>query len=138
MTGPDALRQQIRSRLAQQRALVAVLLEARDQVQGSLFERYGLCGKETCACRTGRRHGPYYVLSTRSGGRGGFAYLEASQVAEARGLLRRHREYRRGLRRLQKLNRDLVELLRRYQRAAARQGGRRLGLASWLGQKSER
>ena len=67
----------MQARLAEQRALVQSLLRLREQLQGSLFARYGECGKEGCVCRRGSKHGPYYVLSTRSGGQGGFAYLEA-------------------------------------------------------------
>jgi hypothetical protein len=98
------------------------------QLAGSLFVRYGVCGKESCACRTGQKHGPYYVLSTRSAGRGGFAYLGAEQMGEARELVKAYRDYRAGMRRLRKVNEQLVDLLRRYQEATTRQGIRRVGL----------
>jgi hypothetical protein len=130
MADLEAIRRQVRARLHEQRALVRLLLRQREQLQGSLFPRYGLCGKATCVCRTGRRHGPYYVLSSRSAGRGAFAYLDADEVARARDLLARHREFRRGLARLRKINADLVTLLRRYQQAVVRRGGQRMGIAS--------
>ena len=128
MREADDLRRRVRERLGEQRTLVQSLLRQRELLQGSLFMRYGECGKEGCACRQGRRHGPYYVLSSRSHGKGGFSYLEARQVREARALVGRYRAFRRGLRRLKKLNVDLVALLQRYQQAATRSGGRRLGL----------
>jgi len=126
---PDDIRQRVRARLQEQRALVEELLRRREQLAGSLFVRFGVCGKERCVCRTGQKHGPYYVLSTRSGGRGGFAYLEADRLREARELVKSYRDYRAGMRRLQKVNQDLVALLRRYQEATARWGSRRVGLA---------
>ena len=58
------------SRLAEQRLLVAALLRLREQLQGSLFVRYGSAARRAAPASTGRKHGPYYVLSTRSGGRG--------------------------------------------------------------------
>jgi hypothetical protein len=125
---PDDIRQRVRARLAEQRALVEDLLRRREQLRGSLFVRFGVCGKEGCVCRTGQKHGPYYVLSTRSAGRGGFAYLEASQMEEARELVKAHRDFRTGMRRLARVNEDLVGLLRRYQEATTRQGTRRVGL----------
>jgi hypothetical protein len=70
------------------------------------------------------------VLSSRSAGRGAFAYLDPEEVARARDLLARHREFRRGLARLRKINADLVTLLRRYQQAVIRRGGERMGIAS--------
>lgn len=126
MTTADQLRERIRTRLKEQRVLVQELLRQREQLQGSLFARYGRCGKEGCACREGRGHGPYYVLSTRSAGRGGFVYLDGDQAERARELVRRQRTFRAGLRRLRTLNLELVTLLRRYQQALLRKGQKRL------------
>ena len=126
----ESIRRQVRIRLREQGMLVRLLLQQREQLQGSLFPRYGVCGKPTCGCRTGSRHGPYYVLSSRSAGRGTFAYLDSAEVAQARDLLRRHREFRRGMARLRKLNAELVALLRRYQQAVVRRGGERMGIPS--------
>jgi hypothetical protein len=125
---PEDIRERVRARLTEQRGLVEELLRRREQLSGSLFVRFGVCGKETCVCRTGQKHGPYYVLSTRSGGRGGFAYLDEQQMAEARALVKAYREYRAGMRRLRKVSEQLVDLLRRYQEATARQGSRRVGV----------
>jgi hypothetical protein len=129
MLNAERVRRRVQEKLEEQRALVRDLLERREQLRGSLFARYGVCGKENCACRTGRRHGPYYVLSTRTGGKGGFAYLEGPRAEEARALVNRHREWKAGLRRLRRVNTELLALLRRYQQAMSRQGGRRMGLA---------
>jgi len=128
MADLDTIRRQVRARLQEQRLLVRQLLRQREQLQGSLFPRYGLCGKTNCVCRTGRRHGPYYVLSSRTAGRGAFTYLEAEDLARARDLLGRHREFRRGLARLRRLNDELVALLRRYQQAVVQRGGERMGI----------
>jgi len=124
----ETIRDRIRTHLGDQQSLVRSLLALREQIQGSLIERYGVCGKAGCACRQGERHGPYYVLSTRSAGRGGFAYLEAGQARRARGLVRRNREFRRGLKRLRSMNQGLVVLLKRYQTRVSTESGRRLGL----------
>jgi Family of unknown function (DUF6788) len=127
-TTPEELRRRITLRVASQRALVQSLLGQREQLQGSLFARYGECGKETCACRQGRKHGPYYVLSVGSGGKGAFEYLEGQRLKEARGLVARYKTFRRGLRRLRAINLEVVDLLRRYQTAATRRAGQRLGM----------
>jgi hypothetical protein len=125
----DTLRRQIHVRLERQQMLVRWLLERREQLQGSLFARYQVCGKESCACRQGRKHGPYWVLSNRSGGQGSFAYLERDQARRARELVRQHRQFREGVRRLQKLNLEIVDLLRRYQADASRRAGDQMGLS---------
>ena len=126
---PELLRQRIRETLAEQRRMVASLLRLREQLQGSLFVRYGQCGKAGCACQTeGQRHGPYYVLSTRTGGRGSFSYLDAPTAREARHQVARYRAFRAGLKGLQVVNGSLVVLLRRYQQAQLKKTVRRLGL----------
>lgn len=126
---PDEIRQRVRTSLQQQRVLVAELLRRRALLAGSLFVRFGVCGKQGCVCRTGQKHGPYYVLSTRSGGRGGFAYLEPARMSQARELVKAYRDYRAGMRRLRRVNAELVGLLRRYQEATTRRGSRRIGIA---------
>ena len=125
---PERIRARIRETLAEQRRLVASLLRLREQLQGSLFVRYGQCGKAGCACQSGRRHGPYYVLSTRSGGRGSFTYLDPRAARAARGRVARYRAFRAGLKSLQRVNVSMVGLLRRYQRAQLGSAARRLGL----------
>ena len=125
---PDEIRQRVRTSLQEQRELVADLLRRREQLAGSLFVRFGVCGKEGCVCRTGQKHGPYYVLSTRSGGKGGFAYLEAARLSQARELVKAYREYRAGMRQLRRVNDQLVALLRRYQEATTKRGSRRVGV----------
>ena len=137
MTDPDGIRKRVQGRLAEQRRLVRSLLEQRAQLQGSLFVRYAVCGKAACACRQGRRHGPYYVLSTRSAGRGGFAYVEGPKLPEARALVAGARRFRAGLRRLRVVNRELVALLRRYQASVQRRSTRKMGLPSSLVPKGQ-
>jgi hypothetical protein len=129
MLSPEEVRRRIRSRLQEQRLLVETLLRLREQLQGSLFARYGVCGKENCVCRQGRKHGPYYVLSTRSGGQGGYSYLKGHQAETARELVGRHRAFKSGLRRLKRVNELLVDQLRRYQESMTQRGEVQLGIA---------
>jgi hypothetical protein len=130
MLGEAAIRERVQRMLSEQRLLVQSLLRQREQLQGSLFTRYGECGKPSCACRSGVKHGPYYVLSSRTAGRSGFAYVDSEKLEVAREHVNGYRRFRRGLRRLKTLNTQLVKLLKRYQTVAARRGGRRLGLAA--------
>jgi hypothetical protein len=130
MDDPEVIRRRVRARLGEQRRVVRSLLAARAQLPGSLFTRYGRCGKPGCACRRGAGHGPYYVLSRRSRGVGGFDYLDAARARQARGLVARAKAFRAGLRRLQRVNLELLGLLRRYQGVLARRGGQRVGVAA--------
>lgn len=126
MTRTAALRKRVQTYLAEQRELVRTLLRLRAQLQGSVFARFGECGKEGCACQTGEKHGPYYVLSSRSAGKGTYVYLDGERVDEVRDLVQQSREFRQGLTRLRKLNQELVVALKTYQKATARTGARKL------------
>jgi hypothetical protein len=127
---PDNLKRRIEARLREQRRLVANLLELREQLPGSLFSRYGRCGKRGCACSGGGPlHGPYWVLSRRSGGRGSFTYVERGLVGRTRQMVGRYRRFRDGLKRLRGVNEELVELLRRLQDERVTRAGRELELA---------
>src|SRR4051794_17924593 len=128
MSATDEIRSRVRKRLGEQRALVATLLRLPTPLRGSLLVRHMECGKAACGGHAGRKHGPYFVLSDRSAGRGSFAYLDAKAASRARVLVRRYREFRRGLQRLQRVNLELVGLLRRYQQAQVRQTGARMGV----------
>ena len=123
------LRKRIQVQLREQRSLTQSLLALREQIRGSLFVRYGKCGKAECGCRLGRGHGPYYVFSSGSRGRGAFAYLAEQDVDVAKQLIDRSRSFQKTMRRLKKVNDELVILLRRYQAEAGRVGARRLGIA---------
>ena len=122
----EKIRHKAQKLLGAQRTLVQALLRLREQLGGSLIERWADCRKEGCACQRGERHGPYFVLSTRSGGRGGYTYLDRPQVPKARDLVRRHRQFQDGLRRLKGINEDLMDAMRRYREAMARRGERAL------------
>jgi len=123
-----SLRKQVERHLSRQRSLVKELLALREQVPGSVFARYGTCGKESCGCRTGKGHGPYTVLSTRGGGKAAFVYLRRDQARAARQLVAAGRAYRQGMSQLKAINETLLDLMRRYQRAVARTAGRRMGI----------
>ena len=44
-------------------ALVHQLALPPQAIRASVVERYGTCGKPTCACHRGHKHGPYYYLT---------------------------------------------------------------------------
>ena len=119
----------IRDRLNEHESLVVALLQEREQIRGSLFSRFAVCGKANCACAQGERHGPYYVLSDRSGGGGSFVYLKEVQVSRVRELVvRPPRRFKRGLRRLKGLSPKLHDLFERNETAAAMAGSRQAGM----------
>jgi hypothetical protein len=122
------LEQGIRSRLIEHESLVDSLLQEREQLRGSLFSRFAVCGKTQCGCAQGEKHGPYYVLSRRTGGQGAFVYLKEEQVSRVRDLVNRHRRFKKGLKRLKGLSSKLHLLFERYESSATLAGSRQAGI----------
>ncbi len=118
----------IRDRLTQHDSLVVSLLEEREQIRGSLFSRFAVCGKAGCVCAQGEKHGPYYVLSNRSAGLGSFVYLKEDQVSRVRELVHRHKRFKKGLKKLKGLSSQLHEMFARYEISAAQAGSRQAGV----------
>ena len=118
----------IRVSLNEHESLVDALLQEREQIRGSLFSRFAVCGKANCACAQGEKHGPYYVLSNRSRGEGAFIYLKEEQVSRVRELVDRHRRFKKGLKRLKGLSSKLHALFEQYETTAARAGSRQADL----------
>lgn len=55
-----------KSTLALRQRRVALLHQLKlppQAIRGSVVERFGTCGKPTCACHSGAKHGPYYFLT---------------------------------------------------------------------------
>ena len=70
------LRNDVRQSVAQERLL-----------RGSLQAEYKACGKPTCRCATGARHGPYWYRRWRDGGRQRKQYVPAAELARVRAAI---------------------------------------------------
>lgn len=127
MTDLVRLEHGIRDRVVEHESLVDSLLQEREQIRGSLFSRFARCGKAGCVCAQGEKHGPYYVLSSRRRGEGAFIYLKQEQVGRVRDLMKRHRRFKKGLKRLKDLSSKLHALFDRYETSATQAGSLMVG-----------
>lgn len=44
-------------------ALLRLLVPPPQAIRASVVERFGTCGKPSCSCHDGQKHGPYYYLT---------------------------------------------------------------------------
>lgn len=71
--------------LQRQRArLLQRLKNPQSLLAASLVELYSRCGKPSCRCRQGFKHGPAYYLSWREDGRTQMLYIPKSMLEEVR------------------------------------------------------
>lgn len=74
-----------RETLQRQRArLLRRLKSPQNLLAASLVELYSRCGKPSCRCRQGFKHGPAYYLSWREEGRTQMLYVPKSMLEEVR------------------------------------------------------
>jgi hypothetical protein len=74
-------------------ARIRDLARDRPMVMGSLVEQYVTCGKPTCRCAGGAKHGPLYYFYWKEEGRSRSLYVPREQVTELRGQLDNYRRF---------------------------------------------
>ncbi len=98
---------QLREELGQ---LLDVFLTRDPLVKGSVYTLHRRCGKPTCGCVRGARHGTL-VLSWSEGGRTRLLPLPPGRQGELRAGVRRYQRVRRARARLVKLHAQMLALI---------------------------
>jgi hypothetical protein len=88
------------------------LMKPKAMRVGSVVKQYMFCGKASCACHQDpqKKHGPYYYLSYKEGGKSRYKYLgkvTSPEVERAQS----YQEFQRGMARLGKIHREIIGLL---------------------------
>ena len=75
-------------------------------LQGSLSERWMLCGKIDCACKRDpdARHGPYYQWGRKTRGKTVSSYLSLEQAALCKRWIGNNREMEKIVKRLRRIS----------------------------------
>lgn len=93
-------------------ALLRQLIVPPDLLRASYVERFTTCGKANCVCTQGRRHGPFYYLTSNLSPGHVLKFLlkdQAQQQRAEQGV----RHYQAHWERLEELSQINAELLRR-------------------------
>jgi Family of unknown function (DUF6788) len=105
-----------RQRISQLRKIRGLLesrlMKPKAMRVGSVVKQYMFCGKASCACHRDpqKKHGPYYYLSYKEGGKSRYKYLgKATSPGVERA--RHYQEFQRGMARLGKIHREIIGLL---------------------------
>jgi hypothetical protein len=64
---------------------------------GSLVAQYTTCGKPTCRCTRGQKHGPVYYLYWKEQGRSRSRYVPRAYVHAVRRQIRAYRQFQLAL-----------------------------------------
>jgi len=105
-----------RQRISQLRKIRSLLenrlMKPKAMRVGSVVKQYTFCGKASCACHQDpqKKHGPYYYLSYKEGGKSRYKYLgkAASPGVEPAS---NYQRFQRGMAQLGKIHREIIDLL---------------------------
>ena len=87
-----------------QRWVQEVAAATREMLWGSLAAVYRRCGRPTCHCATGEKHGPVFYLALNDGGRTRMVYVPQALRAEVARGVAAYRRYRKLGQRLAEAN----------------------------------
>jgi hypothetical protein len=97
-------------KLREQRAkLLAELATLSRLLHGSWVERYSVCSRPDCKCRSGERHGPRHYLVVNEAGRQRQKYVANSRVEAAMEGLDQYSRLREIVDRITQLNLALMK-----------------------------
>ena len=94
--------------LDERAALLAEIGSLSHMLHGSWIQRYSLCSRKDCKCRSGERHGPRHYLVVNEGGRQRQKYVPNSQVEAAQAGIAEHRRLGEIVDRITRINLALM------------------------------
>jgi hypothetical protein len=88
------------------------LMKPKAMRVGSVVKQYMFCGKASCACHQDpqKKHGPYYYLSYKEGGKSRYKYLGKAASPEVERA-RNYQGFQRGMAQLGRMHREVIDLL---------------------------
>jgi len=105
-----------RQRISQLRKIRGLLenrlMKPKAMRVGSVVKQYMFCGKASCACHQDpkKKHGPYYYLSYKVGGKSRYKYL-GKVTSPGVERARNYQVFQRGMAQLGKIHREIIGLL---------------------------
>jgi len=88
------------------------LMKPKAMRVGSVVKQYMFCGKPSCVCHRDpkKKHGPYYYLSYKEGGKSRYKYLGKATNPEVERA-RNYQGFQRAMAQLGKIHREIIGLL---------------------------
>lgn len=82
-----------------------------EMIAASLSYVYRRCGKATCKCKKGERHGPYPAIQINVKNKRTIKMIKKNDVDEIETKVNRYKEYQDGLAKINKLHKETHKLL---------------------------
>ena len=106
---PDEIRKAIWGLSQKGSRLQSRLMSPSPMIEGCIHKIYKKCGNPKCYCATGKKHGPYWAISKKTGGRTKITYVSDDDILKKAFAYKR---YNKDLARLRKINEKIYYWLR--------------------------
>ena len=107
--GPDEIKKTICDLSLRRTKLTGKLLSHRPMVEGCLHIIYKKCGKESCHCKDGKKHGPYIAIVRKVNGVSKLTYVDKLDIIDK---AKAYKRYNKRLASLRKINEKIFSYLR--------------------------
>ncbi|TET14689.1 MAG: hypothetical protein E3J77_04005 [Actinobacteria bacterium] len=106
---PDEIRKIIWGLSLRRAKLQNKLFTPHQMIEGCIHKIYKKCGNPKCYCVTGKKHGPYWAISKKTGGKTKITYIsDTGTVKKAFA----YKKYNKDLATLRKINEKIYYWLR--------------------------
>ena len=106
---PEEIRKAVWGLSQKRSSLQSRLMSPSAMVKGCLHKIYKKCGNPKCYCATGKKHGPYWALSKKTGGKTKITYISDTDILKKAFAYKR---YNKDLARLRKIDEKIYHWLR--------------------------
>lgn len=87
------------------------LLHGKNMIHGIPHEVFRKCGKKTCKCNRGTKHGPYPALSVNKQGRQKIVMIKKADVSSILHGAERYKLFQQNLTRIRKIDKEINHIL---------------------------
>lgn len=87
------------------------LVHGKQMIQGLPHEVYRRCGKKTCKCTRGFKHGPYPALSVHNNGKQKTVMVKKADTHTILKRSKRYRYFQRTLSKIRRINKEIDGIL---------------------------
>jgi len=106
---PDEIRKIIWGLSVRRSRLAKKLSTPSPMIEGCIHKIYKKCGNPKCYCANGKKHGPYWAISKKTGGKTKLNYVSDTNILKKEF---EYKRYNKDLARLRKINEKIYYWLR--------------------------
>jgi hypothetical protein len=87
------------------------LLHGKEMIHGMPHEVLRKCGKKTCKCNSGTKHGPYPALSVNKQGRQKIVMIKKADATSVLSGAERYKHFQQTLARIRRIDKEINNIL---------------------------